>query len=73
MIMDIEDSLFYIYSPSRNYSPKAGYSFQIADRVGDKQEWWWKKILKLASTAKTRLFLWCIFRNKIPTWDNIQK
>ena len=28
---------------------------------------------KIHSPPKTRLFLWCVLENKVPTWDNLQK
>ena len=32
-----------------------------------------EKLWKINSPPKTRLFLWCVLENKVPTWDILQK
>ena len=35
--------------------------------------WWWRPLWKLKCPAKTKLFMWCVLNNKVPTWDVLQK
>lgn len=35
-------------------------------------EWWVKSLKELKCPKKAKLFLWCVLRQKIPTWDVLQ-
>ena len=55
------------------YSPKYGYNYLMSKKGWAELEWWCKSIWKLKCLTKARPFFWCILRNKVLTWDNIQK
>ena len=55
------------------YTPKAGYLFLSARVVLREEVWWWRPLWKLKFPAKTKLFMWCVLNNKVPTWDVLQK
>lgn len=67
------DELRWVYSRSGIYIPKFGYNLQMDRRVGEIRHWWFKPLWKLSCPVKSRLFFWCILRNKVPTWDYLQK
>eukprot|EP00253_Pinus_taeda_P017324 PITA_17324 len=54
------------------YSPKEGYSYLMEKKGWSVPEWWSKNIWKLKCPMKSRIFLWCMLRRKIPTWDILQ-
>lgn len=70
---DIEDSLCWIHSPFGDYTPKSRYLHIISARRPEVQVWWWKTIWKFICLEKATLLLWCLFENKIPIWENLQK
>eukprot|EP00253_Pinus_taeda_P014042 PITA_14042 len=66
------DKLIWALGKSGEYYPKEGYSYLMKQKGWDIPEWWSKSIWKLTSPAKARLFLWCMLKGKIPTWDRLQ-
>jgi hypothetical protein len=34
--------------------------------------WWWKGLWKIKRPLKAHIFMWCLIKNKIPTWDRIK-
>lgn len=72
-LKDSLDSLVWIHLKSSSYSPKAGYANLVASvKVGDK-EWWFKTLWEIECSANSILFLWNMLRQKVLTWDNLQK
>jgi len=71
-IQDRPDQLVWAHAENGAYSPKAGYAFLMKKKGWANPEWWAKPLLKLKCPKKARLFLWCILRKKIPTWDILQ-
>eukprot|EP00253_Pinus_taeda_P029580 PITA_29580 len=67
------DVLLWAHSKSGNYSPKEGYAFLMDQKGWQEPEWWSSKLWKLKCPLKSRVFLWCILKRKIPTWDILQK
>ena len=72
-LRDREDVMIWDSAPRGKYTPKGGY-LKLSE-IGFEREakWWWKKLWKIHSPPKTRLFLWCVLENKVPTWDTLQK
>ena len=60
------------FDPSGIYSPRAGYKKLSVGAVLGDERWWWKKLWKLHCPPKTRIFMWCVLENKVPTWDVLQ-
>jgi hypothetical protein len=72
-LSDSEDELIWDPAPSGSYSPKLGYLKCNSELSTQEAVWWWSKLWKVKSPTKTRLFMWNVLRNKVPTWDNLQK
>jgi len=70
---DREDELIWDQDPNGGYTPKAGYIKLSADEEQREVEWWWKPLWKLNCPAKVKLFMWCVIRGKVPTWEVLQK
>jgi hypothetical protein len=51
-------------TPSRIYSPKLGYLKYNSDLGLREPVWWWRKLWKIKSPAKTRLFMWNVLSIK---------
>jgi hypothetical protein len=71
-INDQEDELLWQLSPFGVYSPKEGYSFLMTILQQQVPEWWWKGIWKVKCPLKARLFMWCLLRKRVPTWDRMK-
>jgi len=70
-LRDREDALIWDKDPGGFYTPKAGY-LSISQETSE-QRWWWKKLWKLKCPPKSKIFMWCAFENKVPTWDILKK
>jgi len=68
-----EDILIWEKDPGGIYTPKAGYRAISLESIHHDSKWWWKKLWKLKCPPKSKIFMWCILENKVPTWDNLQK
>eukprot|EP00253_Pinus_taeda_P017405 PITA_17405 len=68
-IKNDQDVLLWAQGKTGEYSPKDGYSFLMGKKGWPNPEWWAKKLWKLKFPLKSRIFLWCILKRKIPTWD----
>eukprot|EP00253_Pinus_taeda_P023539 PITA_23539 len=66
------DLLIWAQGKTGAYFPKDGYSFLMNQKGWDNPEWWSKSIWKLKSPSKARIFLWCLLKRKIQTWDSLQ-
>ena len=73
VLSEQEDSLVWDADPGGAYSPKAGYLFLSAGVEQRDESWWWKPLWRLKCPAKTKLFMWCVLNNKLPTWDVLHK
>eukprot|EP00253_Pinus_taeda_P008065 PITA_08065 len=71
-IKDHPDSLVWAHAETGLYSPKAGYNFLMKRKGWDPPGWWAKPLFKLKCPKKTRIFLWCALKRKIPTWEILQ-
>eukprot|EP00253_Pinus_taeda_P035654 PITA_35654 len=66
------DVLMWAQGKTGVYSPKNGYTFLMEKKGWAASEWWSKNLWKLKCPLKSRVFLWCILKRKIPTWDILQ-
>jgi hypothetical protein len=71
-INDQEDELLWQLSPFGVYSPKEGYTFLMSFLHQQVPEWWWKGIWKAKCPLKARVFMWCLLKKKVPTWDRMK-
>lgn len=72
-LRDCENELIWDSAPSGTYTPKLGYLKLNSDMGQRETIWWWGKLWKIKNPAKTRLFMWNVLNNKVPTWDILQK
>ena len=70
---DHDDDLLWAVLPSGKYSTKAGYITLCAPLEPPNKQWWWHSIWKLQAAHKTRLLLWFILNNFIPTIENLHR
>ena len=73
LLTDQEDTLVWEADPGGVYTPKAGYLCLSAGVEQRDEDWWWRPLWGLKCPAKTKLFMWCVLNNKVPTWDVLQK
>eukprot|EP00253_Pinus_taeda_P014847 PITA_14847 len=71
-IKDRPDQLVWAHADSGSYVPKAGYSFLMTKKGWEEPAWWAKLLWKLKCPKKSRLFFWCVLKEKAPTWDILQ-
>eukprot|EP00253_Pinus_taeda_P003487 PITA_03487 len=67
-----QDVLMWAQGKTGVYSPKDGYSFLMGKKGWATPEWWSKNLWQLKCPLKSRIFLWCMLKRKIPTWDILQ-
>lgn len=65
------DKLVWSLAENGIYTPKAEYLNLISHKQPEQTKVWWKSIWKLVSPPRTRLFFWCILRNKVPTGESL--
>eukprot|EP00253_Pinus_taeda_P027771 PITA_27771 len=51
---------------------KSGYKFLMTKKGWEEPAWWAKPLWKLKCPKKSRLFFWCVLKEKAPTWDILQ-
>jgi hypothetical protein len=71
-ITDREDDIVWQHNPHGVYTPKAGYTQLNIDLLQQEPSWWWKGVWKQKFPLKAHLFLWCLIKNKVPTWDKMR-
>ena len=72
-ISDSDDDLIWKVDAHGSYSLKKGYLQLIPTQLKRDPKWWWKRLWKLKCPSKSKLLMWCILDNKVPTWDILQK
>jgi len=65
-IKEGSDKLIWQQSESGIYTPKGGYQMLISHKVPNLITFWWKAIWNLTVPPWTKLFFWCILKNKVP-------
>jgi hypothetical protein len=71
-IVDRDDELIWKHAPLGIYTPKLGYiQLNIVQHLRD-PIWWWKGPWKVHCPLKSRIFMWCLIANKVPTWDKMK-
>ena len=73
ILSDQVDLLVWEAAPGGDYTAKAGYLLLSAGVVQREAVWWWRPLWRLKCPAKTKLFMWCVLNNKVPTWDVLHK
>lgn len=68
-----DDELIWGHSKKRQYSSKQGYDIIVADSKSESIRRWWKSLWKLKAPMRTRLLMWSILDNKIPTGTYLKK
>eukprot|EP00253_Pinus_taeda_P033361 PITA_33361 len=71
-IKDRLDQLVWAHADSGSYVPKAGYKFLMTKKGWEEPVWWAKLLWKLKCRKKSRLFFWCVMKEKAPTWEVLQ-
>jgi len=71
-LSDREDELVWTHNIHGIYMPKASYIQIYIDIPHREPSWWWKGIWEIKCPLKSRLFLWCLIKNKVPTWDRMK-
>eukprot|EP00253_Pinus_taeda_P036198 PITA_36198 len=66
------DVLLWAHGKTGLYSPKEGYAYLMDQKGWAAPEWWSRNLWKLKCPMKSRVFLWCLLKRKIPTWDILQ-
>jgi hypothetical protein len=52
----------------------AKLSYEVLSSIDDQEEsWWWPNIWKVRAPKKTKVFMWLLLMNMVPTWDLLQK
>jgi len=72
-LVEKDDELIWNLDDTGVYTPKQGYDILSQDMNNREVAWWWSLLWKLKFPTKSRLFMWCILENKVPTRDNLQK
>jgi hypothetical protein len=72
-ISKTKDELVWKNSPHGTYTPKLGYSQLNIDLHQREPSWWWRGLWKIKFPLKARIFMWCLVKNKIPTWDRMKQ
>eukprot|EP00253_Pinus_taeda_P007324 PITA_07324 len=54
------------------YTPKDGYNLLMQKKGWGNPDLWSKLIWKLKGPAKAKIFLWCMLKRKVPTWDTLR-
>eukprot|EP00253_Pinus_taeda_P011269 PITA_11269 len=72
-IIEGPDELVWNQSDHGIYTPKEGYIQLIAHKKLEDNPRWWQSIWKQAASPRSKLFNWCILRNKIPTGEHLMK
>eukprot|EP00253_Pinus_taeda_P001922 PITA_01922 len=67
------DALLWAHGKTGFYSPKEGYAYLMDQKGWAAPEWWSRSLWKLKFPLKSRVFLWCLLKSKVPTWDILQK
>ena len=72
-IIDGDDEIIWGLEKSGRYTPKEGYLVLAESRKYQILHTWCKHLYKQKAPPRSRLLMWCILRNKIPTGDNLMK
>eukprot|EP00253_Pinus_taeda_P020420 PITA_20420 len=65
------DELEWCLAENGIYSPKFGYISLNIHKGPDKIINWWRNIWKLSAPSQTKLFFWCILRDKVPMGEHL--
>eukprot|EP00253_Pinus_taeda_P029778 PITA_29778 len=72
-ITEGEDELIWAFAKNGNYAPKIRYLVLMEPLKPPDSETRWNLIWKLKAATRTKLLLWSILNNKVPTRANLMK
>lgn len=72
-ITEEEDEIVWALAKNGSYTPKDGYQSLMEQFQPEHAQQWWKAIWKLKAAPRTRMLMWAILFNKIPTGTNLIK
>lgn len=72
-ITDGEDELIWAHAKHGTYSPKVGYQVLMERHKPPDLTQWWKQLWKLKASPRTKLLMWSILCNKVPTVANLMR
>lgn len=70
-IIEGSDELVWHQADSGIYTPKEGYIQLIKQRKPEVLNRWWQNIWKLTASRRSKLFTWCVLRNRITTGEHL--
>lgn len=70
---EAEDELIWAHAKSGYYAPKYGYYKMIEAKKPDMLKSWWSDIWRLQAQPRTRLLMWNILADKLPTGSILRK
>eukprot|EP00253_Pinus_taeda_P023181 PITA_23181 len=72
-LQNVEDELIWAHSKAGHYTPKQGYNIIIADKKPGIMRSWWNNLWSLQAPPRTRLLMWNILEDKIPTGSYMKR
>lgn len=72
-ITEGEDEIVWAHAKNGRYLPKDGYLNLMEAQKPEHLEPWWKALWKLKVAPRTRVLMWSILFNKVPTGLNLMK
>eukprot|EP00253_Pinus_taeda_P016909 PITA_16909 len=72
-LQNVEDELIWAHSKAGQYTPKQGYDIIIAEKKPEVIRSWWYNLWKLQAPPRTRLLMWNILEDKIPTGSYLKR
>eukprot|EP00253_Pinus_taeda_P031439 PITA_31439 len=72
-IVEGPDELIWQQAESGLYTPREGYKHIIIHRKPEVLDRWWHHIWKLSASPRSKLFTWCVLRNRLPTGENLMR
>eukprot|EP00253_Pinus_taeda_P009046 PITA_09046 len=70
-IRDGPDELIWSQAENGKYSPKAGYITLSSHKKPYHIPTWCQSIWKLTAPPRSKLFFWCVLRDKVPTGEHL--
>jgi len=72
-LQNVEDELIWAHLKAGQYTPKQGYDIIIVDKKPEVTRSWWDTLWKLKAPPCTRLLMWNILEDKIPTGSYLKR
>lgn len=72
-ISEGSDEIIWHLADSGRYTPKEGYVHIIWQRKPEVLERWWNSLWKLSASPRSKIFTWCVLRNRVPTGEHLMR